>query len=397
MHILIIEPGSTGHHLIYLEKIAKGYLDSGHNITLCTLAATHQHPLIKNLKSKYEPSVNLTCIPDEKYKDALTSKFSDMGRELKMRGIFKKAYKEINSTFAVDYIFLPYLDYCLYAIGLLGSPFDNTAWGGICMRPSFHYQVSGVIAPKPKLSKVKEFLFKRCLSLPSLKKLFTIDELLEKHVSNTTNKAKGKIQYIPDPAELLGNHTPKTARAKLGLSEDTKIILVYGALNERKGIQSLIETLNVSSKLENVHLLLVGKQSEGIKKYVQSCALELTRKKRIHTLDRFVDSEEQQLSFMASDIVWLGYQEHYTMSGVLVLAAISGKPIIGTRLGLIGWYINEKKIGLSIDTQDKVQIQSAIQQISSEIDSNSDLYKNEHFDNHNWGVFLHTLSFTENN
>lgn len=397
MHILIIEPGSTGHHLIYLEKITKGYLESGHNITLCTLATTHKNPLIESLKLTYKQRINLTFIPEKTYQKALTSRFSDMGRELKMRDIFRRAYKEINSKDIVDYIFLPYLDYCLYSIGLLGSPFGKASWGGICMRPSFHYHVSGVIAPKPKLSKVKELLFKRCLSLPSLDKLFTIDELLEKHIKNTAPKKQAKIQYIPDPAELLGNHTSNSARTKLGLSEDAKIILVYGALNERKGIQSLIEALNNSTKLDNVHILLIGKQSERIKKYIQYNGLDMVRKKRIHTLDRFVDSDEQQMAFAASDIVWLGYQEHYTMSGVLVLAAIARKPVIGTREGLIGWYVNEKKIGLCIDTQNSAQIQSAIKKIVSEIHLHSGTYKNENFDNHNWGAFLHTLSVSENN
>lgn len=397
MHILIIEPGSTGHHLIYLEKIAKGYLESGHNVTLCTLASTHDNPLIKSLALSYKSGINLTCMPDCAYQEALKSKFSDIGREIKLRGIFKAAYKKTHSSSAVDYVFLPFLDYCLYSIGLLGSPFGKTMWGGICMRPSFHYQASGVIAPKPKLSRIKELLFKKCLSSASLDKIFTIDEILEKHITNTSRKPTTKIKYIPDPAELIGEHTFKSARSKLGITESAIVILVYGALNERKGIQALIEALNNSTQLDNVHLLLVGKQSGKINNYIHAHASQLKTKERLYTLDRFVNADEQQMVFAASDIVWLGYQEHFTMSGVLVLAAMSGKPIIGTREGLIGWYVNEKKLGVCIDTQKQSEIQLAIQLIISEINIKSNLYKNQHFNDHNWGEFSRTLSFMKNN
>lgn len=395
MHILIIEPGSTGHHLIYLEKIAKGYLESNHYITLSTLKSTREHQLIKNLETTYKSRITFADIPDSDYESAMASKLSDIGRELKMRNIFRKTYKKINSRHKVNYVFFPYLDYCLYSIGLLGSPFGNTQWGGICMRPSFHYETYNIEAPKPKLSKIKELLFKRCLSISTLKNIYTIDETLEKYISDHSPKLKKRIVYIPDPAELKGNHSLQSARAQLDIPEDAKVILVYGALNERKGIQPLIESLCLANFHDNLHLLLVGKQSEGLKNSIQALAHKLTVKKQLHILDRFVSQDEEQMAFAASNIVWLGYQGHFTMSGVLVLAATSGKPIIGTQQGLIGWYIQNQKLGICVDTQNQAAILKALNQLAREIEADDSAYMSSYFGNHNWEFFLRTLSFTE--
>ena len=91
-------------------------------------------------------------------------------REFTYWRFFRKCYKHISADSRPDVVFVPYLDYCLYAIGLLGSPFVNCPWVGLAMRPSFHYQATGVVAPKPALASIKKRLFFRLLrnrNLPS--------------------------------------------------------------------------------------------------------------------------------------------------------------------------------------------------------------------------------------
>jgi len=66
-------------------------------------------------------------------------------------------------------------------------------------------------------------------------------------------------------------------------------------------------------------------------------------------LDRFIDSETEQDLFSACDVVWLGYKGHYGMSGVLVQAYRSGKPLIATADGLIGWFCRDGELGPVID------------------------------------------------
>ncbi|WP_324746160.1 glycosyltransferase [Pseudomonas veronii] len=397
MHILIIEPASTGHHFIYLEKIATSYLESGHHITLCTPKILHEHACIKRLITNYGSSIIVTPLSDETYQSVLNTKSSDISREFYIRKIFGKTYQEVNRIKSVDYVFLPYLDYCLYAIGLLGSPFGKTQWGGICMRPSFHHQKYGVITPKPKFAKIKKILFTKVLSIQTLNKVFTIDEILDRYISDHHPLLKKSIEYIADPAEFVGTHTYQSARAKLEIPESATVILVYGAIDERKGIRSLVSALNSTNHSSEIHLLLVGKQSEEIRHFLKSKASKLFARNCYHVQDRFVTNEYQQMAFAASDIVWLGYRNHFTMSGVLVLAAISGKPIIGTEQGLIGWYIKEKKLGFCIDTENPVEINEAIKSLSIKTQSNHTTFKSEYFNSHNWENFLRHLRLHKTN
>ena len=391
MHILIIELVSTGHHLNYLAKILANYLALGHTVTLSTLKNTLENSVISSLEDKYKPHLKTIEIPFKDYQNALNSRLSDIGRELKIRKIFKDTYKIAKQTRSIDYVFLPYLDYCLYSIGLLGSPFKKTQWGDICMRPSFHYHDTGIIAPPPKAAAIKSFLFTQVLSSKTLKKIYTIDETLYKHIALRNPKYSPRIEYLPDPAELIGAHTSSSAREKLKIPSTATVVLVYGALNERKGIQSLIGSLNLGKTSNKVHLLLVGRQTETMKGIVQKEACDLKAQNRLHVIDRFVTDEDQQMVFAAADIIWLGYRDHFTMSGVLVLAAIAEKKIIGTEQGLIGWYIKEKGLGFCINTEDQSLISDSINLLATETNPVAMCPKSSHFLDNNWSFFLKSI------
>lgn len=343
------------------------------------------------MKKDYGTNLTIATVPDENFEHTLKTKTSNLSREIYIRNTFKHAYNVENNKKHIDFVFIPYLDYCLYAIGLLGSPFKKTTWGGICMRPSFHHKQHGVISPTPKLSKLKEIIFTKILSIKSLGKIFTIDETLKKHIELHHSEKNGKISYLADPAELVGNHTSVSARLELGIPNDANVILVYGSIDERKGVRALVKAIKKSS-IKNTHLLLVGKQSESIKEFLAHEIPEIVSKHRYHYLDRFVTDEEQQMVFAASNIVWLGYQNHFTMSGVLVLAALSGKPVIGTNKGLIGWYIKEKEIGCYIDATNEEEINTAINLLTTNYNPADQLLKRAYFTNHNWDNFNEKLN-----
>lgn len=394
MHILIIEPASSGHHFIYLEKIVTHHLKLGHQVTLCTPQCLHEHTLIKKMLSATLSSLNVIDLSDKDYQQKLKVKRSDIAREFYIRNVFKKTYQNANNQKPVDYVFLPYVDYCLYAIGLLGTPFGETQWSGICMRPSFHHQSYGVKTPHPKLSKLKQQLFLKFLSIKTLEKLFTIDEILVRFINDKHPLLNKSIEYTPDPAELIGTHTYQSARTKLCIPEKAVVILVYGAIDERKGIRALIKALN-SSVADDVHLLLVGRQSEAVKAFLSTESSELLIQKRYHELNDFVTDEDQQMVFAASDIVWLGYRNHFTMSGVLVLAAVSEKPIISCSQGLIGWYTQEKKLGICIDIENHTDVCNSINDLRNEIKSEKIKISKKSFEKHNWEDFLNSIKPNE--
>jgi glycosyltransferase involved in cell wall biosynthesis len=391
MHVLILEAGLTGHHSGYLERIAVHYIDAGNSITVTVLQRDTRHPAIDRLKRNYGAAFNVVSLDDAKYQATLYSSMG--GRELALRHMFGQAYRVVHQDKPVDYVFLPYLDYCLYAFGLLGSPFGSTQWGGICMRPSFHYSSYGVIAPKPKLASVKQALFLKLLRSKTLKSVYTIDELLHRFVAEQHPQWAHRLQYVPDPAELNGSNTYESARQELGIPDEAVVVLVYGAIDGRKGLDVLVEALDSSDLLSTFHLLVVGKQSDSIRSLIGSEQFTtLVGAKRCHVINGFVDDAVQQMVFVASDVVWVGYRNHNTMSGVMVLAGMASKPMISSSNGLLGWYINEMQLGTTFNEHCSEQvIVSLHQMISKENRVVCGLNSHIIFNKNKWDIFIEIL------
>lgn len=353
MHILVLDLSLTGHHSVYIEKIVEGYLESQNIVTISVLESNRKNSLFSKLSNRYGGLIFFHIVDDSRYKKVLDTGFGVIGKSIAFRSLFGDIYDNVNKSKKVEYVFMPYIDYLLYAIGLLGSPFSEAIWGGICMRPSFHYAEYGVIAPASKYAFLKKYLFFNVFNKKTLKAIYTIDALLYDYMKKKNNCCDGKIIYFPDPVICQRLYTYNNARKKLGLADYVNVLLVYGHIDKRKGIDVLIKGLSDEAISVYNHLLVVGKQSNDVKDYLQSSFCELLYKQeRIHVIDEFVDHDIEELVFSAADIVWLGYKMHYTMSGVMILAGLYGKPVLACEEGVIGWYTNKYELGEVFNVND---------------------------------------------
>ena len=83
-------------------------------------------------------------------------------------------------------------------------------------------------------------------------------------------------------------------------------------------------------------------------------------------LNYFIDdanTEEGYMVFKASDVVWLGYREHYTMSGVMAQAGSMGLPVIACKKGLIGWFTEKYELGVALNNLDEKEVINAINRL----------------------------------
>lgn len=391
MHILIIESRLTGHHPVYLEKISSGFIEAGHIVTVGVSTNDTQHPLITSLSKRYEGRFHVQPISDAAISTAMAARLGDAGREFAMRRLFAQTFVQVMAIRPVDHVFLPYLDYCLHAIALLGAPFGKALWSGICMRPSFHYAEAGVVAPRPRFAAAKERLFFRLLRDRSLKCLFTIDELLHAHAVKKSPVWQPKIQYLADPAELIGNHTKETARQALGIPEDREVILVYGAIDARKGLKELLRVFESSKLNKKTSLLIVGKQSDWAKAELMSkITKSLRMEERLFEINEFVDAHTQQMVFAASNVVWLGYKKHYAMSGVLILSVIAGLPVLSTSVGLLGWFVKKYSLGFVVDINSSISVIEGVERCEGYLNDTKE--RDRLIDVHSWRCVNKSIS-----
>jgi len=244
---------------------------------------------------------------------------------------------------------------------------------GVAMRPSFHYPKMGIISPSNSLGAVKNVLFLRLLGNKHLKHLLSIDEPLIEYVRDQNKAASEKIVFLPEPSDLEELIDANEAKQKLGVNLDQKLILVYGALSSRKGVIELLRSVSDFAYQKNVGVVLAGKIQDELLSHLDAHWIKaLQQDGRLIILNNFVSEEEEIILFSAADIVWLGYREHYTASGVLVQAACAGLPVIACKEGLIGWQTRRHKLGIDLNPTDNISIAEAIAKLTEEEDFASD-------------------------
>jgi len=394
-NLLIIEPHMSGHHGIYLRWIVRAALERNCRISIGTFEGSLIFPLFKEMLNEFRNSIEVITLPTpviDYMKDISTGGL--IRRELAYRKLFKRFYNKALRSFQPDWVFLPFLDYSTYATAIVGSPFGETPWAGIVMRPAFHYKEMGIIGPNSCLLWFKKILFYWLLQQKSLRALFTIDPTLEMYIKDKLPTGVEKLHYLIEPANFDGNISKDASRQVLKIPPDVVLVLVYGVINSKKGIDVLLTALAAQEALSNVHILVAGRQQPKEEILLQSSAAkQLLMSGRLHQMNKFISDEEEFLVFKASDIVWLGYRKHYTMSGVIVQAGRMGLPIIACKGGVIGWLTKKNKLGIITDGLNEKDISESVKQllIKNPNGVNYGKFAKRYFSNHTVSQFVKTI------
>ena len=348
--VMIMEPHADGHHGPYLCWSIKVLTDLGIEVTVLTLPESMRHPLLGQIARDRTGLVNIIYVkhggpPLRRHGGTV----SLIRREFTYWRLFRNWYRGHAGPVNPDVVFLPYLDYCLYAIALLGSPFQGSSWVGVAMRPKFHFSDMGVIAPRVSFKPILKALFYRLLRENSLKEVLTVDEALFIYLKDTVRKYS-KVEFLPSPFIVDSLLNIEDARNFLGVDENRKIILVYGSLTIRKGVRELLTAIEDPKFPKDVDVVLAGIISKELRPLIEAPWVHaLKENRRVIVLDKFIDSYLERALFSVADIVWLGYKGHYGASGVLEQAARSGAPVIATKEGLIGWQVKRHNLGVMVN------------------------------------------------
>lgn len=351
--LFIIEPDFTGHRWRYVEWALQAFAEAGRRCVVVTDQANLAHPLAQALQAGSSPGCTLIAMPLP----------ADAGRGagriayVRYWRIFRHLFRQAAAAQRCEQVLVPYADYFLWALPLLGSPFGATPWVGITMRAGFHHHHVGVRAPRhPLTNALKALLFRRALSAPGLKTMLSIDPTLPGWYGN---RAGAALAYLADPSPDMTPATQAAARARLAL-DDGPVLLVYGAITARKGIRELVAALAARPGAPRV--VVAGVQDDETRAWLGEAAASLSPAPLL--LDRFIPEAQEADLFSACDAVWLGYKSHYGMSGVLVQAYRFGKPVLATADGLIGWFCRGRDLGPVMDDLSAAAIGRALDQLA---------------------------------
>ena len=243
---------------------------------------------------------------------------------------------------------------------LLGSPTPTVPFVTVALGVRYHHKQLGMITSD--LSKIsghiQRVFFERFMGSSGLGYVLTPDEALSKCYQQ---RVQARLRYIPDIADLPSLIDKCEARRELGLIESAQVLLSYGGLSKRKGIQQLLDVLSDERCPPSVVALIAGEADPQTTALLHSEAAETLRTRgRLHWLGGFLDDTGTKLVFSAADVAWLGYRDFYKSSGFLWQASLAGLPIIGCRDGLIGHLVDRHELGLTVDPNDHNEVLSAV-------------------------------------
>ncbi|MFM0211281.1 hypothetical protein PQQ96_28180 [Paraburkholderia sediminicola] len=348
--LLLVEPEATGHRMVlYVRLMAVEAIRRGWKVTLMTTASALAHSATQSVISALASDLDIQRMP-EIPRETRSGKLQLLFGQRAYLRTFEQAYREYRKTNAVDFVYVPYLNYIDKIVGLYGSPFGTAPFGGMILAAKFHHQACGIAGPRGKMDVVNSVLFKRLLSLRALTLATTIDEPLPKYVKLNMPALAGKIRYVPDVSFIEKPAQRLTARRALGLEEGHFVIASYGSLSPRKGLARILSMFSMADLPGHFRLVLAGVQDAEAARLIQSFMSKAgARRSQVILMNKFCSELEEGWVFAAADAMWLCYENFSGMSGVLIQSAQAGVPVITSNYGLIDHNRAKNSLGLRWD------------------------------------------------
>jgi glycosyltransferase involved in cell wall biosynthesis len=364
--------GHHGNYIQYLIDYACQKVDGGSiDIVVSPQFFEIHQDTVAAISSYQHPEINLVPISISEAA-ALGSRDSGISRafrNFREWQIFCKYAKDLQTTHAL----IMYLDTCELPLAV-GMP-SPCPFSGIFFRPTFHYNMFENYHPdrQDRLQQWRERIaLNRILDRPQLETVFCLDPFAVKALAN--HQHHDKIVHLADPVQPYPSIQLDLAtfRAKLGIEENRRVFLLFGALDGRKGIYQVLDAIELLSPelRQQLCLLLVGKTNATERSHIHQKVVALSQMdKPIQLVEcyDFIPENDVSSYFQVADIVLATYQRHVGMSGILLLAAAAGKPVLSSDYGLMGELVRRYQLGLAVDTTTPTEIAQALSRCLLEI------------------------------
>ncbi len=217
---------------------------------------------------------------------------------------------------------------------------------GIFFTPMFHYGGFGYPPSSEQeqtLALRQKFLLARTLRQEWIHRLFMLDPFAVEETLGFPHREK--VVYLPDPVPPnRATAAQGTAvRAKLGIDPGRSVLLMFGHLTPRKGCRELLDALRYlpESTCRSISVVFVGVAGLDYRLELERRIAALCAERPVEVIRQFgfVAQEDVAAYFRMADVVLAPYPRHQGMSGVVLLAAAAGVPVLSGSYGLMGEYV----------------------------------------------------------
>jgi glycosyltransferase involved in cell wall biosynthesis len=365
--LMFFDLSINGHHPAYIQHLIQFWGESKLPISLDIVVSPkfiQHHADITDLAIEYSHKcIRFVPILEEE-ETALKSRGSGLSRVQRSFQEWQLLCRYAEKLKA-DHCLILYFD--TYQIPLAFAKVSPCPISGIYFRPTFHYQdfVQYRLSWGNRIQQFREILLlKRVLQNSQLKALFCLDPFVVKTIQNFQKQVN--IFPLADPVleQSVSDIEVMQLRRQLEIQEGKSVCLLFGALTGRKGIYELLDALlllteNLQKKL---CIVLAGQTNlhEQERIITRIAAVHSACTVKIISRFEFISESDLPVYFKMADIILAPYQHHVGMSGILLHAAVAGKPVLSSNYGLMGEMVRQYSLGLAIDSSKPAEISNGL-------------------------------------
>lgn len=369
--ILLFDTIIDGHHADYLTHLITYWLDhpSADELVVVTqaayepvfdrLCAAHRGPAQRGpARPDTRPTVRFVAIPPARIEAVHGA--SSLSRSFAEWNLCRHYIREYQPTHTL----LMYFDLFQLAIWL-GRRSGKVS--GIYFRPDFHYgPPSGLKARLNALR--KKLTLHGMLRRGAVTNLFCLDHSAVaalRQISLGVN-----VLPLPDPVESYSIPAVEISelRRTLQIEPGRRVFLLFGSLDERKGIEPLLDALDQlpPARQAAVCLLLVGSIRPDFRQRIDTRIADVSADVQIVRVFEEVKGRAIQAYFDLCDYALALYQRHVGMASVVVRAAVSGKPLLASDYGYLGQVVQTNQLGVVADSTSPDAIRHLLDRVLTE-------------------------------
>lgn len=356
--ILLFDTIIDGHHADYLTHLIHYWVQNRLPGELVVVAQESFQDCFNKLVEQQAGGQNVRFVPIPQSEIDAVHGASMLTRSFKEWNLLLK-YVQVHQP---DHALLMYFDLFQLA-GWLGRPVPCPV-SGIYFRPDFHYKQNPGF--KAQLNGFrKKVTLKGVLRQRSLVNVFCLDHSAVEGLRQLSPHVK--IWPLADPVESYDIAPVEIAqlREQLQIEANRRVFLLFGYLDDRKGIEPLLEGLRELpvEQQKAVCLVLAGPIQPDFREKIERKMADVSGEVQIVSVFKEIKGRQIQLFFELSDYVLALYQKHVGMASVVIRAAVSRKPVLASDYGYLGQLVQSEQVGVVADTTSPAAIRTMFQRV----------------------------------